>query len=186
MAEGDLPRPFGAVTATERELVARSRQGDAAAFEGLYRANVGRVFALCLRMCGDRGRAEELTQDAFVRAWRSLDGFRGDSAFSSWLYRVAINVVLSAKRSELRQPAGLLAVEELGEEDGAVMPSSPHLATDLERAIAALPAGARAVFVLHDVEGWRHHEIAAALKCAVGTCKAQLHRARKLLREVLR
>jgi RNA polymerase sigma-70 factor, ECF subfamily len=159
--------------------------GDRTAFERLYRRHVDRVFTLCARMAGDRTRAEELTQDVFVRAWEKLATFRGDSAFSTWLHRLAVNVVLGQRRTESRRWAKLAAedVEEL--ELPARAPSSPGDALDLERAIAALPAGARAVFVLHEVEGYGHQEIAELTGRAEGTSKALLHRARKLLREAL-
>lgn len=169
--------------------VRRAQAGDESAFEALYREHVGRVYAICLRMSGDARRAEELTQDAFVRAWERLGSFRGESAFSSWLYRIAVNVVLGTRRAEGRRAhrheiaAGLATAAER-EEAGAVE-RSPGTRLDLERAIAELPPGARTIFVLHDVEGYRHEEIARLTGLAPGTSKAQLHRARRLLREAL-
>lgn len=168
------------------ELVERARSGERRAFEELYRQNVGRVFALCLRMCADAARAEELTQDVFVKAWRKLDTFRGDAAFSSWIHRIAVNQVYQSERSERRRrdrlnAAGIeRAVELLGRRQ---RPEGERV--DLERAILNLPAGARSVFVLYDVEGYTHEEIGELLDIAAGTSKAQLHRARKLLREAL-
>ena len=161
--------------------------GDRLAFERLYRANVNRVFSVCTRMCGDRQRAEELTQDVFVRAWEKLSQFRGDSQFSTWLHRLAVNVVLNARKGEGRQRNRF----EDGGEDSS-MDELPHhrpvvagLRLDLEQAIAGLPPGARRVFVLHDVEGFKHEEIAEMLGVTSGGSKAQLHRARMLLREAL-
>ena len=159
--------------------------GDRHAFERLYRANVSRVYAVCVRMCRDRSRAEELTQDAFVRAWERLPQFRGDSAFSTWLHRLTVNVVLEAQRAERRSQARTENDDVL---DGvAPVTRREHHADrmDLDVAIAALPSGARTVFALHDVEGYKHEEIAAMLDITSGGSKAQLHRARRLLREAL-
>jgi len=165
------------------ELIHRAQQGDRAAFETLYHAHVGRVYALCLRLTADRALAEERTQDAFVRAWERLATFRGESAFSSWLYRLTVNEVLLGRRAERRREARIVTTD-----DPAAL-EQPRAATgtglDLERAVAALPAGAREVFVLHEVEGYRHEEIAQLTGVAVGTSKAQLFRARRLLREAL-
>jgi len=166
--------------------VRRAQQGESAAFEQLYRANVGRVYALCLRLCGDGARAEELTQDVFVRAWEKLGSFQGKSAFSTWLHRLAVNVVLGDRRSEGVRVHRVFATDEPEKyETPSTRVSDPGTAMDLERAIAQLPPGARNVFVLHDVEGYKHEEIAQMQGSAVGTCKAQLHRARRLLREAL-
>ena len=177
------------------QLARRAAAGDEVAFESLYRAHAPRVFALCLRMAGSRGRAIELTQDVFVHLWERLGTFRGESALGSWIHRVAVNVVLNAMRRDKRR--GLFEVNDGdgdGEDEGhasivdrkaSVRPASVLEAVDLERAIAALPPGARIVFVLHDVEGYRHEEIARMTGTAEGTCRAQLHRARKLLMEGL-
>jgi RNA polymerase sigma-70 factor (ECF subfamily) len=166
-------------------VVRRAQAGDVAAFEQLYRENVDRVFALCLRMSADRGRAEELTQDVFVRAWERLGSFEGRSAFSTWLHRMAVNVVLGEKRSDGARTARVMVTDDLEAFDRPHGSHDPGNAMDLEKAIASLPPGARTVFVLHDVEGYRHEEIGKMHGLAVGTCKAQLHRARKLLREAL-
>jgi RNA polymerase sigma-70 factor (ECF subfamily) len=166
------------------ETVESARGGDVAAFEDLYRATVGRIHALCLRMCGDPHLAEELTQESYIRAWKKLDSFRGDSLFSTWLHRVAVNVVLGHLRSVGRRPV-LELVEDPAEQPHAVQRMNPQASVDLERAIAKLPQRARTVFVLHDVEGYKHHEIAAMANMAVGTSKAQLSRARGLLRKAL-
>jgi RNA polymerase sigma-70 factor (ECF subfamily) len=177
----------------ERALVRLASSGDESAFEQLYRAHAGRVFALCLRMSGSRQRATELTQDAFVHVWQRLSTWRGESALSSWIYRLTVNLVLSNVRGEQRRQThemteaddGLAESREPRAESAPTRPASVHEAIDLERAIAALPSGARTVFVLHDVEGYRHNEIAKMTGTAEGTCRAQLHRARKLLIEAL-
>lgn len=171
--------------ARERELVRRAQGGDVAAFEQLYRDNVRRVFALSMRMCGDATRAEELTQDAFVRAWQRLPDFRGESAFSSWMHPLVVNLALTQRRSRLRYEARVQSTDDLQAFDHGQGTPEPAAAVDLERALATLPPGARAAFVLHDVEGYRHEEIAQMTGTAVGTSKAQLHRARRLLREAL-
>ncbi len=169
--------------------VERAQAGETGAFEEIYRQHVGRVYALCLRMSGDPGEAAELVQDAFVRAWEKLDTFHGSSAFSSWLHRLTVNVVLGRWRARGRQRERVVAIDELTG-DGcagrdALQVPERRTTIDLERAIAALPTGARTVFVLHDVEGYGHKEIAEMTGLATGTCKAQLHRARRLLREAL-
>jgi RNA polymerase sigma-70 factor, ECF subfamily len=178
--------PMNTATAGPDALVARAQQGDVAAFERLYRENVERVYALCLRLSGEAGRAEELTQDVFVRAWEKLGTFQGKSAFSTWLHRLAVNLVLGDKRSEKVRVSRIFGTDQ-PEVFEAPPPAGrdPGDSLDLERAIAALPPGARTVLVLHDVEGYKHEEIAKMQGTAVGTCKAQLHRARKLLREAL-
>lgn len=167
------------------DRVIRATAGDETAFESLYREHAGRVYALCLRLGGDRGRATELTQDVFVRCWEKLSTFRGESAFGSWLYRLAVNVVWMTNRGDRRRedrvtPVAEPEVHERGHPGGAA-----GLAIDLERAIATLPEGAREVFVLFEVEGYSHEEIAGMTGIAVGTSKAQLFRARRLLRERL-
>ena len=167
------------------EVVRRAQAGDEAAFEALYREHTGRVFALCLRLSGDRGRATELTQDVFVRCWEQLRSFRGESAFGSWLYRLAVNVVWSTNRGDRRREARVRPVEDPGAHEPRREAPPPGLRLDLERAIATLPDGAREVFVLYDIEGYRHEEIARMTGIAVGTSKAQLFRARRLLRERL-
>lgn len=159
--------------------------GDREAFERLYRASVNRVYAVCVRMCRDRSRAEELAQDAFVRAWERLPQFKGESAFSTWLHRVTVNVVLEAQRSERRNMARTESDDTL-DEVAPISRREYHAdRMDLDVAIAALPSGARTVFALHDVEGYKHDEIAAMLDITAGGSKAQLHRARRLLREAL-
>ncbi|GMW01411.1 MAG: hypothetical protein AMXMBFR84_25480 [Candidatus Hydrogenedentota bacterium] len=169
----------------ELRLVRQAQAGDMRAFEQLYRDTVGRVYGLCLRMCGEAWLAEELAQDAFVRAWDRLDSFRADSAFSSWVYRIAVNVVLTEHRAKTRRNAKHAEAEDnTGRHHGAA-PRTPELRMDLEAAIATLPDGAREVFLLHDVEGYKHEEISELTGIAPGTSKAQLFRARRLLREAL-
>lgn len=171
--------------AAEKRLVREAQNGDLPAFERLYRENVRKVFGLCFRLSQDASLAEELTQEVFVKAWRKLSTFRGDSAFSSWLYPMAVNVALSERRSRRRRDARIVPVEEPERMEPTPGTPKPEAGFDLERALATLPPGARAVFVLHDVEGRTHEEIAALLNLAAGTSKAQLHRARRLLREAL-
>jgi RNA polymerase sigma-70 factor (ECF subfamily) len=167
------------------ETVRRAQQGDVAAFERLYRENVDRIYALCLRMCGDGVRAQELAQDVFVRAWEKLGGFEGKSAFSTWLHRLAVNVVLGSRRAEGIRVGKVFGTDDLEAYETPTRPPDPGEALDLERAIARLPPGAKAVFVLHDVEGYKHREIAVMLEIATGTSKRQLHRARMLMRKHL-
>src|SRR3954464_11983066 len=169
--------------------VARAAAGDRLAFERLYRQHVNKVYSLCARMVNDGARAEELTQDVFVRAWEKLHLFRGESSFSTWLHRLTVNVVLNARKTDGRQKSRF---EENDEETGmdahagvVGMPLAPGDMLDLEEAIGKLPPGARRVFVLHDVEGYKHEEIAEMLGVTTGATKAQLHRARLLLREAL-
>jgi RNA polymerase sigma-70 factor, ECF subfamily len=177
----------GARLEEEKALVRRAQEGDVAAFERLYRDNERRVFGLCLRLSSNPSLAEELTQDVFVRAWRKLSSFRGESAFSSWLYPIAVNTALSERRSRVRRTSRVFATDDLTpfEKAPEVKPAGPEAGFDLEAAMKDLPPGARTVFVLHDVEGYRHAEIAQMMDIAVGTSKAQLHRARALLREAL-
>jgi RNA polymerase sigma-70 factor (ECF subfamily) len=175
----------------EDSLVSRAQHGDVDAFGELYRKHAGRVFALCVRMSGDRMQAKELMQDVFVRAWEHLGSFRGDASFGSWLHRLTVNVVLTEARTDRRREARVAPAEDLeaAEARGGRLRSGvgvdPGTAIDIERAIAALPHGARTAFVLHDVEGFSHAEIAELTGLAEGTIRAQLHRARKLLMEAL-
>ncbi len=165
------------------DAVRRAREGDEAAFEALYREHVGRVYAVCLRLAGDPVRAQELVQDVFVRCWENLDGFRGESAFGTWLHRLAVNEVLMTFRAERRRAAGPL--DEDGPDEPAANEPPPGLRMDLEAAVGALPPGARQVLVLHDIEGYEHAEIGRMMGIAEGTSKAHLFRARRLLRERL-
>ena len=167
-------------------LVEKAQAGDSQAFEALYRRLVGRVYALCLRMARDAQRAEELTQDVFVRAWERLGSFRGESKFTTWLHRLAVNVVLQDGRSKGRREAREELTADPGEYLGRVTEVFPGTRMDLERAIASLPEGARKVLVLRDVYGYKYDEIAKMQDVALGTVKAQIHRARKMMREKLK
>jgi RNA polymerase sigma-70 factor (ECF subfamily) len=178
----------------ERQLARLASSGDEGAFERIYETHVGRVFALTLRMSGSRQRASELTQDVFVHVWQRLASWRGESALGSWIHRLTVNLVLSNVRTDKRRQKWEANEEPMSDAEtrepraeivGSVRPASVLEGIDLERAIAALPPGARTVFVLHDVEGYQHDEIARITGTAEGTCRAQLHRARKLLIERL-
>lgn len=171
---------------SEALLVKQARNGDVSSFESLYRRHEGRVYALCLRMTRSPDRAEDCMQEAFVKAWRSLPAFEGRSAFGTWLHRIAVNQVLSLQRKESRRPGHLELVEErLEQTDDRPRERDAGIEMDLEEAVGSLPPGARNVFVLFAVHGYSHEETANMLGVAVGTCKAQLHRARKLLAERL-
>jgi RNA polymerase sigma-70 factor (ECF subfamily) len=177
---------IGVEKAAALDSIRRAQVGDVDAFELLYRKHAGRIYALCLRLkAGDSTDASELMQDVFIRAWRRLETFRGDSAFSSWLHRLAVNTMLESARSDNRRIARVLPMDDTSRLAGAARSSGIDLKMDMEDAIASLPKGARIAFVLHDVEGYKHHEIAEQLSVTVGTVKAQLHRARRLLRERL-
>lgn len=171
----------------ERVLVCAAREGSVSAFEALYRRHVGRVHGVVSRLVGGTGtRAEDLTQEAFVRAWQALKEFRGDAAFSTWLHRLAVTTTLMDMRSRrvrAHDEGDDEGLDWVGHADSAG--HSTALGMDLQRAVASLPPRARAVLVLYDIEGWKHEEIAAELGMAVGSSKAQLHRARSLLRERL-
>jgi RNA polymerase sigma factor (sigma-70 family) len=168
------------------ELVRRAQVGDSRAFEDVYRRTADRMYALCLRMSGDREEAVELVQDVFVRAWERLGSFRGDSLFTTWLHRLAVNVVLQDGRSKGRREAREELTADPGEYLGRVTEVFPGTRMDLERAIASLPEGARKVLVLRDVYGYKYDEIAKMQDVALGTVKAQIHRARKMMREKLK
>jgi RNA polymerase sigma-70 factor (ECF subfamily) len=179
MTEANCPAP------AQDDVVARAQSGDERAFERLYRENLGRVYALCLRMTGDRTDAEELTQEAFVRAWQKIGSFRGESAFSTWLHRLTVNLVLTEFRTRQRRRDRVTLTDDLSAHDAPARSQAPRERVDLESAIASLPEGARHVFVLYEIEGYKHDEIASMMGIASGTTKAQLHRARRLLREAL-
>lgn len=163
--------------------VAAAAAGDRQAFERVYRTHAAKVYSLCLRMLADRALAEEVTQDVFVRVWEKLPGFRGDSAFGTWLHRVTVNVVLTRRKTT--------GIREGRTADDEALDTAPARSEsvaerlDLEEAIARLPRGARTVFVLHDVQGFTHEEIGDQLGISPGGSKAQLHRARMLLRAAL-
>jgi RNA polymerase sigma-70 factor (ECF subfamily) len=179
---------------TEAEAIRLAQQGDAGAFEQIYRLHSRRVYALCLRMVGNTAEAEDLTQDAFLQLFRKIGTFRGESAFSTWLHRLAVNVVLMKLRKKSLPETSL--EESTDPEDESSGPRREIGAPDLvlsgsidrvhlERAIEQLPPGYRQVFVLHDVQGFEHNEIASLMQCSIGNSKSQLHKARMRLRELL-
>lgn len=179
--EGRLTAPSAAAGGADEADASRAARGDHAAFERLYRGNAARIHSLARRMAGERG-ADDLTQEVFIRAWEKLGSFRGEAAFTTWLHRLAVNHILSrrqtARRWEERQVDGDAAIERLATPREA----GPALKVDFERALERLPEGARRVFVLHDVEGYKHEEIGGLLGITAGTSKSQLHRARMILR----
>ena len=174
-----------AETVSTETLVERAKAGDTQAFEAIYRRLVGRIYALCMRMSRDPQRAEELTQDVFVRAWERMGSFRGDSKFTTWLHRLAVNVVLQAGRTRGRRESREHLVADPADYLAKVTREMPGTRVDIERAIAALPEGARTVLVLRDIEGYKYDEIAKMQGVALGTVKAQIHRARRMMREKL-
>jgi RNA polymerase sigma-70 factor (ECF subfamily) len=164
------------------DVVRRAQQGDVAAFERLYHAHAPAVHSLARRMLGNDGAARDMVQDIFVRAWERLGSFRGESSFGTWLHRVGVNVILNQLRVARREVARF--VDDEGDDDAPSIPApggGVDARIDLDAAIARLPAGARTVFVLHDIEGYAHDEIAQILGLAPGTIRAQLWRARRLL-----
>ncbi|MBZ5561260.1 MAG: RNA polymerase sigma factor [Acidobacteriia bacterium] len=179
--------------ASETQLIARAQQGDEEAFSALFEAHKRRVYSLCLRMTGNTAEAEDLAQEAFLQLFRKISTFRGESAFSTWLHRLSVNVVLMHLRKKGLQQVSLDEMDTSQEEpvkrdyrddDRRLLGSVDRIS--LTRAIAELPPGYRAVFILHDVEGYEHNEIAEIMKCSVGNSKSQLHKARMKLREWLR
>jgi RNA polymerase sigma-70 factor (ECF subfamily) len=176
-------RPVLSPILETRDDVALALRGDARAFARLYEEHKDRVWALARRMTGPE-HAAELTQDVFVRAWQKLGTFRGEARFSTWLHRLAVNLILSRRASFATQRARYLADGDILEELPA-RANGHELGMDFETAIDRLPDGARTIFVLYDIEGYRHEEIAALLGISTGTTKAQLHRARMLLRRLL-
>lgn len=185
---GDNRHSMLATTATampdEAALVARARGGDSRAFEVLYREHVDRVYGLCLRMTGNVGEAEDCTQEAFIKAWDKLGKFRGDSAFGTWMHRIAVNAVLGRIRKSKREQDRIQVVAETTTSPASIGDSGEL--RDLSDAIDRLPEGARHVFVLNAVYGYSHEESSSMLGVAIGTTKAQLHRARRLLAQQLK
>lgn len=165
--------------------VARARDGDTDAWREVYHDHVERIYALCLRMTGSAEEAEERTQDVFVRAWEKLGQFRGDSRLSTWLHRLAVNVVLQSRRSSGRRRHRERSTDDLERYGHEAVRAMPGTRVDLERAIAGLPDGARRMLVLRDVQGYAYREIAEIEGVSLGTVKAQIHRARSLVREFL-
>jgi RNA polymerase sigma-70 factor (ECF subfamily) len=184
----------GSAASEQAEILARAQAGDNQAFAQLYSTHKRRIYSLCLRMVGSVAEAEDLTQEAFLQFHRKIDTFRGESALSTWLHRLAINVVLMHLRKKGLQVTSL---DEAMEPTPDHMPGRSFGAPDpilsgaidrlaLQRAIDNLPAGYRLIFVLHDIEGYEHNEIATLLDCSIGNSKSQLHKARLKLREALR
>jgi RNA polymerase sigma-70 factor (ECF subfamily) len=175
--------------AEERALVERCQQGDLAAFEELYRAHAGKLFSVACRMLGNPTDAEDLLQEIFLSAHRKLDGFRGESALGTWLYRLATNHCLDYLRSRAARTNQLTDVLDdepaLYEAAGRGLAEQTVMKMDLERAMARLPEGCRAAFVLHDIQGLEHREVAEVLGIAEGTSKSQVHKARLRLRAML-
>jgi RNA polymerase sigma-70 factor (ECF subfamily) len=179
---------------SEAEAIRRAQQGDGEAFERLYRLHGRRVFSLCLRMVGNQAEAEDLAQEAFLQLFRKIQTFRGESAFSTWLHRLTVNVVLMRLRKKTATETSLDEMSE-GQEESGTSPREvgiPDLnlagsvdRVNLERAVRQLPPGYRTVFVLHDIQGYEHNEIAALMGCSIGNSKSQLHKARTRLRELL-
>ncbi len=177
--------PVSAESASEENgWIRKAQTGDSAAFEALYRMHVDRVYGLCLRMTGNVAEAEDCTQDAFIQVWGKLSKFRGESTFSTWLHRVAVNTVLGRMRKSRREQDRIRAVSDVASAPEMIGDSGGL--RDLEQAIDELPSGARHVFVLHAVYGYSHDETSAMLGIAAGTSKAQLHRARRLLAQQLK
>ena len=180
--------------ALEAGLIERAKQGDAEAFQGLYDKHKRRVYSLCLRMTSNTAEAEDLTQEAFLQLYRKIGTFRGESAFSTWLHRLSVSVVLMHLRKKSLPVVSLEETTQVSEED---TPKKDFGAEDLalagsidrlqlQKAVDDLPPGYRTIFVLHDVEGYEHNEIAAIVGCSIGNSKSQLHKARMKLRDLLR
>ena len=194
VSRSDLNSDFLDVQASaEAKAIEAAKQGSAEAFEILYHAHKRRIYSLCLRMTGNTAEAEDLTQEAFLQLFRKIGTFRGESAFSTWMHRLAVNLVLMRFRkkglvtSSLDEPADPdfegSRTRDFGSEDLALTGSVDRIV--LENAIQALPPGYRMIFFLHDVEGYEHQEIAGMMGCSVGNSKSQLHKARMKLRELL-
>jgi RNA polymerase sigma-70 factor (ECF subfamily) len=178
---------------SDSSLIQRAQQGDEEAFAALYQLHKKRVYSVCLQMTRDVADAEDLTQEAFMQVFRSVNSFRGDSAFSTWLYRIAVNTVLMKLRRRKAPP--LVSLDEpissdspslkrdVGKADPSLSGAVDRIA--LKRAVAELPAGCRQIFDLHEMKGYQHHEIAQLLQCSIGNSKSQLHKAKMKMREVL-
>lgn len=168
----------------EADWIAKARRSDAKAFERLYRRHVDKVYGLCLRMTGNVAEAEDCTQEAFIQAWKKMDKFRGDSAFGTWLHRIAVNAVLGRIRKAKSERDRIQVAQERS--PAPVVAADDGELRDLSAAVDRLPEGARHVFVLNAVYGYSHEETASMLDIAAGTSKAQLHRARRLLAQQLK
>lgn len=188
------PRQRQSSDLNEAEAIEKAKLGDALAFQGLYDKHKRRVYSLCLRMTANTAEAEDLTQEAFLQLYRKIATFRGESAFSTWLHRLSVNVVLMHLRKKALPVVSLEESTQPGEED---TPKKDFGAEDvalagsidrlqLQRAVDSLPPGYRTIFVLHDVQGYEHNEIAKIVGCSIGNSKSQLHKARMKLRDLLK
>jgi RNA polymerase sigma-70 factor (ECF subfamily) len=188
------PRQHSGTEPSEADLIERAKLGDAAAFQALYDKHKRRVYSLCLRMTANTAEAEDLAQEAFLQLFRKITTFRGESAFSTWLHRLSVNVVLMHLR---KKSLPVVSLEEttqgteedspkrdFGAEDIALAGSIDRM--QLQRAVDNLPPGYRTIFVLHDIEGYEHNEIAKIAGCSIGNSKSQLHKARMKLRDLLK
>ena len=189
------PRQRQSTEFNEAEAIERAKQGDAAAFQALYDRHKRRVYSLCLRMTANTAEAEDLAQEAFLQLYRKIATFRGESAFSTWLHRLSVNVVLMHLRKKSLPVVSLEETtqggseedtpkKDFGADDVALAGSIDRL--QLQRAVDSLPPGYRTIFVLHDVEGYEHNEIAGIVGCSIGNSKSQLHKARMKLRDLLK
>lgn len=189
-----IAKPLKPDAPSLKEAIRLAQQGDGAAFETIYQLHSRRVYALCLRMSGDPAEAEDLTQEAFLQLFRKIHTFRGESAFSSWLHRLTANIVLMRFRK--KRPVSISLEEMMCPDDEQKRPTFEIGARDqrlsglfdrinLRAALEQLPEGYRSMFLLHDLQGYEHNEIASMLGCSVGNSKSQLHKARKRLRELL-
>jgi RNA polymerase sigma-70 factor, ECF subfamily len=189
----DGPKKLQDDKLSEAEAIERAKQGDAEAFEALYHLHKRRVYSLCLRMTANTAAAEDLTQEAFLQLFRKIATFREESAFSTWLHRIAVNVVLMKLRKKSLAVVALEDTFESEEETSRKEPGAEDIRLtgaidrlELERAIEDLPQGYRTIFLLHDVEGYEHNEIATIVGCSIGNSKSQLHKARMRLRGLLK
>jgi RNA polymerase sigma-70 factor (ECF subfamily) len=171
---------------SEEEFVLQAKAGSHAAFEALYRMHLGRVYGICMRILSDRSRAEEVTQKIFIHVWMKLQSLRSDSRFSSWLNRLSVNMIFDELKLTGGKNDPSIPEEQTGLADASSFEPDHDLRLDLNSAIDSLPRQARLIFVMHDLAGFTHEEIAQAMNLAAGTCKAQLSRARRILREVLK
>jgi RNA polymerase sigma-70 factor, ECF subfamily len=192
MKQAELPEPGTLGSASDADLVARAQQGEEAAFASLFEAHKGRVYALCLRISGSPAEAEDLSQAAFLKLFRRISTFRGDSTFSTWLHRLVLNEVFMHLRKKRKQEVSIAEADSSGEKPAIVEYGRDDLrltgAVDrisLSAALAKLSPGYRTAFVLHDVNGYDHREIARMMKWSVGNSKSQLHKARRRLRQLL-
>jgi len=192
LSNGEEPQ---SIHSPEAETILQAQRGDAQAFERIYQSHSRRIYCLCLRMVRNPAEAEDLTQEAFLRVFRNIRTFRGESAFSTWLHRLAVNVVLMQLRKknlpepvleETKRPTGESAPADQKARDSDAPTSALIDRVNLDRAVEQLPSSHKLVFVLHDIQGYKHHEIAKMVDCSVGTSKGRLHKAHKRLRDLLR